>query len=169
MQKSVVLTVLGPDRPGLVQELADWVVQAGGNWQESHMRHLQGRFAGIVECSLPETELSKLDALLVDLKERTGLEGCWQSGEQEESHRNEYSFSILGQDRPGLVHALTELLLKNEVNILQLESSRQSAPMSGEQLFQAHFHVNLPEGLEPDDLAEQLSPLGEELMLDLDA
>jgi glycine cleavage system regulatory protein len=43
---SLVLTVIGPDRPGLVEALAETIASYGANWLESRMSHLEGWFAG---------------------------------------------------------------------------------------------------------------------------
>ena len=42
MEESLVMTVMGEDRPGLVEALARTVSERGGNWLESRMSHLAG-------------------------------------------------------------------------------------------------------------------------------
>src|SRR4051812_3506563 len=44
MQIPLVMTIIGPDRPGLVELLASLVAEHGGNWLESRMSHLAGQF-----------------------------------------------------------------------------------------------------------------------------
>jgi glycine cleavage system regulatory protein len=48
MSLSLVLTVIGDDRPGLVERLSAAIGKHGGNWLQSSMSHLSGKFAGIV-------------------------------------------------------------------------------------------------------------------------
>src|SRR5438876_10539046 len=48
MQLSLVMTVIGQDRPGLVDSVAGIVADQGGNWLESRMSRLGGQFAGIL-------------------------------------------------------------------------------------------------------------------------
>ncbi len=53
MQRLLVMTVIGPDRPGLVESVATLVSQHGGNWLESRMSRLGGQFAGILRIEMP--------------------------------------------------------------------------------------------------------------------
>ncbi len=69
----LVLTLIGPDRPGLVEAVAEPIAAHGGNWLESRMAHLAGQFAGIVLYRRRAdavvwqraTRFPKLDALLL--------------------------------------------------------------------------------------------------------
>ena len=67
---SLVLTAIGDDRPGLVEQLATAISRHQGNWLESSMSHLSGKFAGIVRVSVPATQLEALKSALAEL---TGL------------------------------------------------------------------------------------------------
>ena len=50
---NLVLTLIGPDRPGLVEAVAQPIAANGGNWLESRMAHLGGKFAGILRVDVP--------------------------------------------------------------------------------------------------------------------
>jgi len=65
---SFVLTIIGPDKPGLVERLSDTVTEHGGNWLESRMAHLGGQFAGILRVSVPESQANDLRAALERLE-----------------------------------------------------------------------------------------------------
>ena len=60
----LVLTVIGDDRPGLVGELAAAIATHQGNWLESSMSHLAGKFAGIVRVAVPAAQAAALQAAL---------------------------------------------------------------------------------------------------------
>ena len=68
MASSFVLTIIGPDKPGLVERLSDTVTEHGGNWLESRMAHLGGQFAGILRVSVPESQANDLRAALERLE-----------------------------------------------------------------------------------------------------
>ena len=53
MQRLLVMTVIGQDRPGLVESVAALVAENGGNWLESRMSRLGGHFAGILRVEVP--------------------------------------------------------------------------------------------------------------------
>src|SRR5436189_3912325 len=65
MQRSLVMTVIGQDRPGLVESVADLVASHGGNWLESRMSRLGGQFAGILRV---EVQADKEQGLVSELK-----------------------------------------------------------------------------------------------------
>ena len=67
MNVSLVLTVIGDDRPGLVEQLATAISRHHGNWLESSMSNLSGKFAGIVCVSVAEEHLVALQAALAAL------------------------------------------------------------------------------------------------------
>ena len=68
MRRSLVLTVIGDDKPGIVEQLADQVLAAGGNWEESRMARLAGKFAGILRVSVDADRAEALAGeLMVDL------------------------------------------------------------------------------------------------------
>ena len=57
---SVILSVIGSDRPGLTEALADAVLSAGGNWLEGHLSQLGGLYVGSVLVAL---DAGRIDAL----------------------------------------------------------------------------------------------------------
>jgi glycine cleavage system regulatory protein len=75
---------------------------------------------------------------------------------------------VLGPDRPGIVHELTRALHSSGFNVLQLETSVETAPMSGEPMFRAEAVVELLEGCRLDELEWQLDAMAERMTLDID-
>ena len=166
MKASVVLTVIGPDRPGLVESIADAVTAHGGNWEEGRMAHLDGYFAGLLRVGVDE---AKRDALETALR---GLSGLTITSAPSEAPADEaaaplYNLSVLGQDREGIVLDLSRALSRYGVNVESLESACESAPMSGETLFRASAHLRLPSTVSPDEVRETLEGIGDDLMVDV--
>jgi len=58
---SLVLTVIGPDRPGLVESLSQAIAQQEGNWLESRMARMAGQFAGILRVNIEEERAEEGD------------------------------------------------------------------------------------------------------------
>jgi len=165
--QQLVLTVLGPDRPGLVEILAEQIRRCQGSWQESRLAHLQDKFAGIIEVSLPAAQLEEFEKALLDLKSDLDLHCYFQKVTAPKSLGKRVRLECIGQDRPGIVFAISDALVDLNVNVESMDTSIQSAPMSGETLFCAEFQVQLPDPLDLELLEERLSTLGQELMLDL--
>ena len=167
----LVMTVLGEDRPGLVETLADAVALHGGNWHESRMAHLAGRFAGIVHVEVPK-ERKKALCDAVDLLEAAGLKVVVQedsadkAGASSTADRNA-ELELVGHDRPGIVRELSRTLSERGVNVEELQTERTSAAMSGEPIFKASVKLLLPEGLDLEKLSEAVEEIAADLMVDV--
>lgn len=167
MRDTLVLTIIGPDRTGLVEALADRVAAAGANWEASHMARLAGQFAGILLVSVDRartdelvSSLSALDARGLHVVARPSEVGPPPAGAR-------IRLMLTGNDRPGIVRDVARLLTERGVNIEELESEVQSAPMSGEALFVARAVLQVPAQLAPTELRRCLETLTSELMVDL--
>lgn len=168
MRTTLLLTVTGSDRPGLVDSLAERVAEAGGNWEESRLSRLGGQFAGIVLVSIDDTRTDALIATLRDL-EGAGLQVTSRVVQPAAAAASgvQVSLVVTGADRAGIVRDVARILAERGVNIEELESSVESAPMSGEAMFVARARLRVPQGLELGTLRAALEVLGNELMVDL--
>jgi glycine cleavage system regulatory protein len=169
MSTSIVLTVVADDQPGIVEDLSDALATHGGNWTESSMMTLAGKFAGILLAELPEERADSF-LLVLDSLEAGGMQIIAQRSDlpaRPEGAR-EYSIELVGQDHPGIVHDITQVLAGHGVNVLELETTVQGASMSGERLFIAHARIAVPETLVLDELRDQLEDLANELMVDIE-
>lgn len=168
MNTSIVLSVLSDDRPGIVEALSDVLASNGGNWTESSMLSLSGKFAGILLAEVPDDRAAEFIAALEAL-EADGIKVVAERSAATETGLGERSVALelVGQDRPGIVHEITEVLARHSVNVQELETTVQSASMSGESLFLAHAKVSIPGSADTDKLREELEELANELMVDL--
>ncbi|MBU0656451.1 MAG: ACT domain protein [Gammaproteobacteria bacterium] len=167
MQTSLVLTVLGPDRSGLVKSISEAVKAHQGNWQESRMVHLAGQFAGLAHVSIAEEQAAALIQALTELQ-TDGLKILvQQSAPAAAEPRTPLTLELLGHDRPGIIHDITRQLAALNVNIEELESEQRAAPMSSELLFYAHLKLGLPEGVKADDVQGAFENMPDPLMVDL--
>jgi glycine cleavage system regulatory protein len=165
MRETLVLTVLGPDRTGLVEALADRIAAAGGNWEASHMARLAGQFAGIV---LVTAERDHADRVMSALRGLDGLEVSLRvSAAPAPAPGERVRLELTGADRPGIVRDVARVLAETGVNIEELESSVASAAMSGEPLFTARAVLRLPPQRALADVRSGLESLSSELMVDL--
>ncbi|HEU0035283.1 MAG TPA: ACT domain-containing protein [Kofleriaceae bacterium] len=169
MRTTLLLTVIGADRTGLVETLAQRIAAAGGNWEESRLVRLAGQFGGLV---LVTVDRERADQLVGDLRglESTGLQVTARVVEQPAAAAATGTFlrlELTGADRPGLVQKVSRILAQHGVNVEELESSIGSAPMSGEALFRARARVMVPNGVALAPVRTALEALGSELMVDL--
>lgn len=162
-----IITVLGRDRPGLVDRLSEWVAEAEGDWLDSHLTQVGDHFAGILQVSTPGGKAGAFEKKAPQVSDQTGLALKMERTGKPEVQGTLFAMTCMGQDRPGIVKALTDIFLEVGANVETLDTSYQDAPMSGEQLFEAQFQVRLPSDVNLSSLEERLSGIGEELMLDV--
>jgi len=165
----LVLTVSGPDRPGLVETLSQAVADHQGSWLESRMARLSGHFAGVLPVSVPEEQVGALTQALESL-EPEGLRVSVARSELEPpaSDVRKLRLEILGSDRPGIVRDISQALADRSINVDELRTEIMSAPMSGELLFLANAELQIPADLDLELLRKDLEALAHELMVDID-
>ena len=166
MNQSVILTVVGSDRPGLTRAIADAVFAAGGNWLESHLSRLGGKYVGSVLVELSEDRLGELEAaaraidavgLKVDLVATAGAP---------ERAGRPLGIEIVGQDRPGIVREVTTVLAGLDVNIEDFATAIEGSAWSGAPLFRAKAKLLIPAELSTDQVREALERISGEIMVD---
>jgi glycine cleavage system regulatory protein len=165
MKSQLLISVFGQDRPGLVKQLSDVVKQQGGNWLESRLSHLGGRFAGLV---LIELDITQLDSARQAL---TNLSSHELTITAEPPHVSQLStvfeLHLVGNDKPGIVYEITSGLNGVGANVEYFRSEVSAAPMSGGQLFSATIRVSLPDGVTVSDVKQALELVANDLMVDI--
>ncbi len=168
MKNYLVLTIIADDVPGVVERVAEAVKDHGGNWLESNMSHLAGKFAGILLVDVTAEDQPRLLEALAALRDggiRVIAEAS-EGGEESERPRT-LALSIVANDRPGIVEEISAVLAKNGVNVEELETTCERAPMSAMALFKLTARIRLPEGLGREELRLRLEELSGDLMLEL--
>lgn len=169
MARTLVLTVIGEDRPGLVEALAQLISLHEGSWDESRMARLAGHFAGVVQVHLPDARADDLIRALPGLAEH-GLQASVVDSDSSLSsvdHHQTIRIELVGQDRPGIVREISSALSVLGVSVQDLRTFVESAPMSGERLFRAQIELALPPDLGLEKIKAVLERLADELMVDL--
>jgi glycine cleavage system regulatory protein len=166
MTVAVILTVVGSDRPGLTQALADAVLAAGGNWLESHLSRLGGKYVGSVLVELPEEGLAMLEQAAREI-DAAGLKVAMVGADTDSRTKGQpLLLDLVGQDRPGIVREVTAVLAALGVNIEDFATSRENSSMSGAPLFRASARLMVPEGTSPEEVQDALERISGEIMVD---
>ena len=162
----LVLTVIGDDKPGLVEQLSSTISCHQGNWLESSMSHLAGQFAGIVRVAVPHAQSEPLKAALAALG---GLKITAETSQEQKSASTgrRLKLSLVGHDRIGIVREVAQILAKHAVNVEELNTYTSSAPMSAETLFHAQAELFAGAGLDARALKAELERLSDDLMVDI--
>jgi glycine cleavage system regulatory protein len=162
------MTIISPDRTGLVEAIARVVVAHGGNWLESRMCRLGGEFAGILRIEIPEENKSALTDALQKLQQH-GLQILVRADPSAPpaATGRQTKLEIVGSDRPGIVREITSALARAGVNVEEFSSEVVSAPMSGETLFKASVRLQLPERCDLAALKKDLEKIAADLLVDV--
>jgi len=169
MARVLVLTVIGEDRPGLVETLAELISAHSGSWDESRMARLAGHFAGVVQVHLAEDRAAGLIDALPSLSSHglsvTVVDSDWSMAEVD--HRDSFHLELVGQDRPGIIREISSALARLGVSVQDLRTVVESAPMSGERLFRAHAELAPPTDVNLEAIRGALERLADDMMVDI--
>ncbi len=164
---TLILGVMGSDRPGLTQALARAVLSAGGNWLESHLSQLGGLYVGsvLVELDAGQEEALRAAVSAVDAQ---GLEVRIAPTIATPSATGELlQLGVVGQDRPGIVHQVTGVLSDLGANIESFGSRLSIEPHQGAPLFHLDARLRLPPGLSAGAVQDALEAISGEIMVDI--
>lgn len=164
---TLILSVVGSDRPGLTQALAGAVLSAGGNWLESHLSQLGGLYVGSVLVELESdgverlrAAVSAIDAEGLEVRIAPSVEAAGDAGEG-------VRLSLVGQDRPGIVHQVTGVLTGLDANIEAFDTRLSVEPHSGAPLFHMDARLRLPPTLKAEAVQAALEEISAEIMVDI--
>lgn len=165
---SLVLTVIAPDKPGLVELLSQTIADNGGNWLESSMSRLAGKFAGILIVSITEDQAEPLIEALQKLDSQ-GLRVLVARSKTQSAptDSNSITLELIGHDKPGIVREISQALNRYNINVERLSTALVSGSMSAEELFKADAELTVPTGVDLDDLQQSLEAIANDLMVDI--
>lgn len=168
VKTSLVLTVIGSDKPGLVESLSRTVGRFDGNWEESRMARLAGKFAGILRVSVDD---ARADAL-ADALRSLGPNGLTvvvdKGGDIEDPGEfRMLTLDLVGTDQIGIVREISAALAERGVGVDELDTSCEPAAHSGDGLFRCRARLRVPSTVALDDLTRSLEALAHDLMVDV--
>jgi glycine cleavage system transcriptional repressor len=170
MNKTVVLTLTGHDRIGIVQEVTNVFVKHGGNVENSRMARLGGEFAMLALVSLAGQELAAFEKELQKLRDEGFQITLLQT---EDNHTKKYAgwlpymIEVLGADHEGIIHEIAQQCAEQGINIEDMETTTAPAPMSGTLLFTMKATVLVPPQLAFSKWNDALDELGDKLNVNI--
>jgi glycine cleavage system regulatory protein len=168
VMKEVMLTLIGPDKKGIVARMAAVVESQGGNWLDSRMIRMGGYFSGILRIALPESNISTFGGEVFRFMKEVGYQYSIQPAELEHASSGEVAeLELSGQDQPGIVHAIFDAFQASGVNVEELSTGLKAAPWSGTPVFEAKAKLGLPDSVSVDTLQENLESVANDLMVEL--
>jgi glycine cleavage system transcriptional repressor len=168
MTGRAVLTAIGEDRPGLVDEVSEFVFARGGNVEDSRMANLRGQFAIVMLISGGQDAIDRIAADLDALSEATSISARLTPAAAEVTAAPRLPYRLTGRalDQPGLVHQVARALRGLEVNIESMETTLEAAPVTGAPVFAMDLVVAVPSDTPVQKLRDELARVCDALNID---
>lgn len=167
---SLVITMIGPDRPGIVSAISDKAVEFGANWTDSVMANFAGQFAGVAHLMVASEKSEALRAALLSL-DSPGMRITVALGDGAKSAIapavRHLKLDLVGNDHPGIIHRISSQLAGQGISIEKLQTEVVNGAFTGEQMFQMKARLAVPMALGNDELRTGLESLANELMVDI--
>jgi glycine cleavage system transcriptional repressor len=166
-----VLTLTGPDRIGIVDEVTGLLLKRGGNVETSRMARLGGEFAVLMLATMPPEPFAGLGHDLEHLIAR-GYKITTSRAAQTDAEAHAgwlpRRIEVKGADHEGIIHEVAHYLSSRGINIESMDSETAPAPHSGVPLFTMTAHVAIPPGLADRGWGDGLEEIGRRLNLEIE-
>lgn len=160
----IVISFIGPDRPGLVDSISNIIKQHKGNWQTSSMHRLSGYFAGVVEIAV---NANNCEALVTDLSTIDGIKILHEVSTPSKSEETTtVTLELTSNDRSGIIQDISSVIHHQGGNLLKVVSTQESAPHSGQVMFKAKAKIDVAK-CNVDDLVGALENIADDFMVDI--
>ena len=171
MSASIVVTLTGPDRVGIVEQVAEALLGVQGNVENSRMARLGGDFALIMLVSLPSADLALIDRAFEGLAEQGYQISIRATEAAADSYAGwpRYRIEVVGADHEGIVREIARGLARQGINIESAETSTASAPTTGQPLFSMSAVVLVPPSLDEAEWMAALAEAGADANVDVEA
>jgi len=170
MSEHLVLTSIGADRPGLVDQVAGFILERGGNLEDSRMVNLHGQFAMVMLVAGDEAVARRLEADLEELERAAGIHAELTTAAETQRRSAAvaipYRLSTTAMDHPGLVQSVAHVLGRLGVNIESADTTLRPAPVTGTPLFAMDLVVSVPATTRVSELRDRLGEVCDDLNID---
>ena len=166
MNQYLILSIIGDDKPGLVEGLSETIAKHQGNWLDSRMAHLADKFTGILTVTVPKQQEASLTQALHNL-DKLGLHIMVERANVGQAMGQTLKLSLVGNDKPGIVKEVSQVLNGFLINVSELTTHCEPAPMSSEMLFKAEATLQASSALNVQELEQALERIASDLIVDI--
>jgi glycine cleavage system transcriptional repressor len=168
MSQLIVLSAIGTDRTGVVQDITKVILACGGNIEESRMTTLGAEFAVLMLVSGNWHTLSRLETALDKLTADNNLTiSIRKTGNREnQDARMPYAVDVVSLDQQGIVFNLADFFASRDIEIADVATRSYSAAHTGSPMFSVQMAVNVPSGVSISQLRDDFMELCDRLNLD---
>jgi len=167
MAVRLVLTLVGNDKPGIVDALTGFLAERGYNIEDSRMAVLGGEFAGML--LVAHDGPTRSEDLISEIEALTGMTVAIKETDAQATGAPGIPFHLHGysMDHPGIVHALAHEVASLGANIEEMETTTTPAPVSGTPLFDVRMRISLPVEVSINQLRLRMAEVSEERNIDI--
>jgi len=171
MRSYVVFSFMGPDRPGLVREIAEFFSARGINIERSRGCVLGNEFGMVILTSGNNESIEGLIKDLDSLRKNTGLDIHIRKTKAP-LHREvlpsiAYKMVAISIDRPGIIHQICKVLHERRINIEDISTNVDHDPATGANVFQLLCYFSLPPAVKIVDLKNAITRISDEYNIDI--
>ncbi|MBK7893536.1 MAG: ACT domain-containing protein [Candidatus Promineifilaceae bacterium] len=170
MQQSLVITITGHDRVGVVDEVTKVILASQGNVDASRMARLGGVFAMLMLVSVSEEQQGELETALEGLRQQDfdlSMRPTVRGTSKKFAGWHRYQLDVRGADHEGIIHQITHYLAQEGVSVETIDTGTEDAPFGGTRLFTMSAKLFAPPHLSLDDLLDELEAVGDQLNVDV--
>ncbi|MCW8830026.1 MAG: glycine cleavage system protein R [Gammaproteobacteria bacterium] len=168
MNQKLVITALGKDRPGIVNELSNTLLTHELNIEDSRMSVLGGEFAILLLVTGSKQAISHFIDKKQTAESALSMTLTVKTTETSAPAKNliPYDVEVIAIDHPGIVHKLTSFFSGKQINIVDLETDRYAAPHTGTPMFALNMTIGIPAETSIASLRDDFLNMCDDLNLD---
>jgi len=168
MNKNLVITALGNDKPGIVNELSKAILEHGGNITESRMMVLSGEFAIMLLVTGNQDNIATINAKLNVIGKNLGLTLIAKETQPQDINNKSlpYQVTVVSIDQPGIVYDISDFITSRNLNIEEIETKTYPAAHTGTTMFSLNMTISIPADSSISSLREELITFCDDLNLD---
>ena len=168
MSQLIVISAVGTDRTGVVQDLSKVILSCGGNIEESRMTTLGSEFAMLLLVSGNWATLNKLEQGLNKLGDGKDLTVSIRRTDAKiaTGDRMPYAVDIVSLDQQGIVFNLANFFATHDIEIADVATRSYAAAHTGSPMFSVQMAINVPSTVHIAQLREEFMEICDRLNLD---
>jgi glycine cleavage system transcriptional repressor len=168
MKKYFVISALGKDRPGIVNQLSKAILDSGCNIEDSRMTVLGGEFALILMVSGHWGAITRLERQLPSVEKKLELTIQARHTEPRTDVKDmvPYTVDVVSMDHPGIVHDIAEFFAGRDINIEEMGTWTYPAAHTGTPMFALNLTVSIPSDVHIGHLRDEFTGFCDTLNLD---
>jgi len=168
MTTKLVISALGADRPGIVDELSNIIYTNGLNIEDSRMTVLGGEFAILLLVSGEQSSIDEFQSKSTKIEQALQMQLLIRTTSASDHVGNTipYSVEVAALDNPGIVNNIASFFSGQNINIVNLQTERYAAPHTGSPMFALHMTIGISSATNIAQLRDAFMEVCDELNLD---